>query len=55
MQKPICQPWADDTALRSAPFTRRLIALLILRRRFQPALDVEDDPFFWRVFPDCLH
>jgi site-specific DNA recombinase len=45
----------DDTALRSASFTRRQVALFILCRRFQPALDVEDDPLFLGVFPDCLH
>ena len=55
VQKQVCQQWANDTALRSATFPRRQVALFILCRRFQPALDVEDDPFILRVFPNCLH
>src|SRR5471030_2064806 len=50
MQKQIGQQRADDTALRRALLTRNQLAVLLLHWRFQPALDVENHPWFFGVF-----
>jgi hypothetical protein len=55
MQKQIGQQWADHSSLRSASFTLQQTSLFILRRRFQPALDVQFHPPLLRVFPHGLH
>src|SRR5688572_1419481 len=51
VQKQICQQGADDSSLRSAFLTLQQISLFILRRRFQPPLNVEFHPPLLRVFP----
>jgi hypothetical protein len=50
VQKQIGQQGADDSSLRSASFTLEQMSLLILRRRFQPTLDVKYHPPVFRVF-----
>lgn len=40
VRKQIGQQWADHSSLRSASFTLQQISLFLLRRRFQPTLDV---------------
>jgi len=43
---------SQDTALRRALLTSDQLAVLLLHWRLQPALDVENNPLFLRVFPD---
>src|SRR6266700_477311 len=50
MQEQIGQQRADDPALRRALFTRNQLTVLLLHWRFQPALDVENHPWFLGVF-----
>src|SRR5215471_6629609 len=45
----------NDTTLRGATFTHRQVALFILRRRFQPTFDIEDNPFLLRVLLHRSH
>src|SRR5579872_101045 len=55
VQKQIGQQGADHSSLRSAFLPLQQISLFILRRRFQPPLDVPYNPPLLRVFPDGLH
>src|SRR3990170_7205923 len=52
MQKQVCQQWADDSSLRSATFTLRQGSVLFLRGRFQPTLDIQNDPLVLHVLPN---
>src|SRR5260370_6799143 len=55
MPEQIGQQGADHSSLPRASFTPRQTSLLILRRRFQPPLDVQFHPPLLRVFPDRFH
>lgn len=46
---------SDHSSLRSASFTLQQTSLFILRRRFQPSLDVKFHPPLLRVFPYRSH
>jgi len=52
VQEQICQQRADDSALRRALLTREQLAIVLLHRRLQPALDVENNPLLLGVFLD---
>src|SRR5215472_8258183 len=55
VQKQIGQQGADHSSLRSALLTLQQISLFLLRRRFQPSLNVQYHPPLLRVLPDRLH
>ena len=53
MQKQIGQQWAGHSSLRSALLPRNQPPILFLHWRFQPALDIENDPLLRRMFLHC--
>src|ERR1019366_8205875 len=52
VQKQIRQQRADHATLRRSLLTRDQLTVLLFHWRFQPALDVENNPLFLSVLPD---
>jgi hypothetical protein len=55
MQEDVGQQRRDHASLRRAPVSTDLVALGIDSRRFQPSLDVEENPRTGGVFPHRVH